>query len=202
MRCCSPAMYRGIRNTIFPLPSLAKTQRFNAMDRKKFIKSASLLTGGAVIAPALGGNSPLMASQTSNTLKLKKGVSFYMIKEELSLVDKCKLAKDLGFDGVEFNSPVDFSLDELLAAKEKSGIEIPSVVNKDHWSKPLSDPDPEVRQFIIDSVAKSLADVKALGGDTVLVVPGVVDEKVPYGVAYRNALDSVRKLLPHAEKTG
>ncbi|MEC3880927.1 sugar phosphate isomerase/epimerase family protein [Parapedobacter sp. 10938] len=172
------------------------------MDRKNFIKSASLLAGGAVVAPALGGASPLMAKPVGNTLKLKKGVSFYMIKEELSLVDKCKLVKDLGFDGVEFNSPVDFSLDEMLEAKEKAGIEIPSVVNKDHWSKPLSDPDPEVRQFTIDSVAKSLADVKALGGDTVLVVPGVVNEKIPYGVAYRNALDSVRKLIPHAEKTG
>lgn len=135
-------------------------------------------------------------------MKLKKGVSFYMIKEELSLVDKCKLVKDLGFDGMEFNSPVDVTLDELLEAKEKSGIEIPSVVNKDHWSKPLSDPDAEVRQFTIDSVAKSLDEVKALGGDTVLVVPGVVNEKVPYGVAYRNALDSVRKLIPCVEKTG
>lgn len=158
------------------------------------------MAGGAVAAPALARSSPLNAKSTGNTLKLKKGISFYMIKEELSLVDKCKLVMDLGFDGVEFNSPVDFSLDELLAAKEKSGIEIPSLVNKDHWSKPLSDPDPEVRQYTIDSVAKSLEEVKVLGGDTVLVVPGVVNEKVPYGVAYRNALDSIRKLIPYAEK--
>lgn len=171
------------------------------MDRKSFIKSASLLAGGAVAAPALGGNQ-LFAQQKPNPMKLKKGVSFYMIKEELSLVDKCKLVKDLGFDGMEFNSPVDVTLDELLEAKEKSGIEIPSVVNKDHWSKPLSDPDPEVRQFTIDSVAKSLEEVKALGGDTVLVVPGVVNEKISYGEAYRNALDSVRKLIPNVEKTG
>lgn len=171
------------------------------MDRKEFIKSASLLAGGGVVAPTLGGNQ-LFAQQKADPMKLKKGVSFYMIKEELSLVDKCKLVKDLGFDGMEFNSPVDVTLDELLEAKEKSGIEIPSVVNKDHWSKPLSDPDPEVRQFTIDSVAKSLDEVKALGGDTVLVVPGVVNEKVPYAVAYRNALDAVRKLIPYVEKTG
>lgn len=155
-----------------------------------------------MITPALGNAGSLARHQAANPLNLKKGVSFYMIEEELSLVDKCKLAKDLGFDGVEFNSPVDFSVDELLNAREKSGIEIPSVVNKDHWSKPLSDPDPSVRQFIIGSVAKSLEEVKALGGDTVLVVPGVVNEKVSYAVAYRNALDSVRKLIPHVEKTG
>src|SRR3546814_17982523 len=100
-----------------------------------------------------------------------------MIKEELSLVDKCKLVKDLGFDGVEFNSPVDFSLDEMLEAKEKSGIEIPSVVTKDHWSNKLSDTDPEVRQYNTDTVAKSLAEVKALGGDTGRGGPGLGTEK-------------------------
>jgi hexulose-6-phosphate isomerase len=84
---------------------------------------------------------------------LKKGLGYGMIKEELSLTDKFKLVKDLGFDGVELNSPVEFSLSELLDAKEKSGIEIPSVVNKDHWSKPLSHPDPQVREQCIRSVA-------------------------------------------------
>src|SRR5690606_35747342 len=114
MRSCFPETCRGIRNMISPLLSPAKKQPFD-MDRKNFIKSASLLAGGAVAAPVLAGNSPLMAKPAGNALKLKKGVSFYMIKEELSLVDKCKLVKDLGFDGVEFNSPVDFSLEELVA---------------------------------------------------------------------------------------
>lgn len=104
--------------------------------------------------------------------------------------------------GIEFNSPVEFTIKELIEARNKSGIELPSVVNKDHWSKPLSDPDPSVRQFIIDSVAKSLHDVKELGGDTVLVVPGVVNDNVSYEMAYKNSLDSIRKLIPHVEKTG
>src|SRR5690554_6657434 len=171
------------------------------MDRKQFITSASLLAGGTMIAPTLGNATSLAGRQATNPPKLKKGVGFGMIDGDLSLVDKCKLAKDLGFDGVEFDSPVDFSMDELLDAREKSGIEIPSVVNKDHWSKPLSDRDPSVRQFTIDSVAQSLQDVKELGGDTVLVVPGVVNEKVSYGQAYKNSLDSIRKLIPHVEKT-
>ncbi len=72
-----------------------------------------------------------------------------MIKEELSLTDKFKLAVDLGFNGVELNSPVDFNMPEILEAKAKSGgIELPSVVNKDHWSSPLSDPDPAVRKSV------------------------------------------------------
>ncbi len=153
------------------------------------------------MAPALSGAAgPVYGQRTA--MNLKKGLGYGMIKENLPLLDKLKLVKDLGFDGVEFNSPVDIPLRELLEAKDRSGIEIPSVVNTDHWSKPLSDPDAGVRQHTIDSVARSLAEVKELGGDTVLVVPGVVNEKVPYEVAYGNALDSVRKLIPHVEKTG
>jgi hexulose-6-phosphate isomerase len=91
---------------------------------------------------------------------------------------------------------------ELLSAKEKSGIELPTVVNKDHWRSPLSDPDPAVRKKCIESIALSLKQVKELGGDTVLVVPGVVNEKVSYEQAYINAMQSIRELIPYAEETG
>src|SRR5690606_13563518 len=121
---------------------------------------------------------------STEKLTLKKGLGFGMIKEDLSLADKFKLVKDLGFDGIELNSPVDFNKSEVISANEKSGIELPSVVNKDHWQIPLSDPDPKVREQIIKSIATSLLEVKEFGGDTVLVVPGVVNEKVSYEQAY------------------
>ena len=171
------------------------------MDRKKFIKTATLIAGGtAVAAPFVSAS----VSQSIPVVKvtLKKCLGFGMIKEDLSLADKFKLVKDLGFNGIELNSPVDFDKSEILEAKAKSGIELPSVVNKDHWTKPLSDPDPQVRLQCIQSVAQSLQDIKDLGGDTVLVVPGVVNEKVSYEQAYNTSQDSIRKLIPYAEKTG
>src|SRR5690606_7953148 len=133
------------------------------------------------LAQAANGLAP--AGQTASG-KLKTGLGFGMITEELSLIDKFKLVKDLGFDGIEFNGPVDIHVKELRDAANKTGVQIPSLVNKDHWSKPLSDPDPSVRQFTIDSVAKTLEEVKELGGDTVLVVPGVVNDSVSYEQAY------------------
>ena len=170
------------------------------MLRRDFIASASLLAGGLVSAPLIGKSESL--SPTPEMPKLKKGLGFGMIQEEIPLLDKLKLVKDLGFDGVEFNSPVDFSLKEIVDAKEKTGILLPSTVNKDHWSKPLSDPDPSVRAAIIDSITKSLEQTKELGGDTVLIVPGVVNEKVSYEAAYNTALESIRKLIPVVERTG
>ena len=171
------------------------------MNRKNFIKSAALLAGVATIIPTVSAGTAPKAG-TAGKVALKKSLGFGMIKEELPLADKFKLVKDLGFDGVELNSPTDMDKNEILEAKAKSGIELPSVVNKDHWSKPLTDPDPAVRQQCILSVARSLQEVKDFGGDTVLVVPGVVNEKVSYEQAYNTALNSVRELIPYAEKTG
>lgn len=171
------------------------------MNRKDFLKSVAIVAGATAMTPS-SVSASLLKEKKSMKTAMKKGVGLGMIKEDLSLTDKFKLVKDLGFDGVELNSPLDMKLSVVLSAKEKSGIELPSVVNKDHWSLPLSDPDPQVRQQCIESVAKSLEEVKELGGDTVLVVPGVVNEKVSYEQAYYNSQNSIRELIPYAEKTG
>jgi hexulose-6-phosphate isomerase len=172
------------------------------MNRKNFLK----ISTGMVAATALPLTSMANPSRAEDKIikkvVLKKSLVFGMIDEELSLLDKFKLVKDLGFDGVELNSPNDFDKREIIEAIEKTGIELPSVINKDHWSKPLSDPDPAVREACIESVAISLQDIKDYGGDTVLVVPGVVDDKVSYEQAYIQSQASIRELIPFAEKTG
>lgn len=173
------------------------------MNKREFIKSAAFLTGAAAISPLASAKEYGYAKEpSSKSVTLKKGLVFGMIKEDVSITDKFKIARDAGFDGVELNSPTEFSISEILEAKEKSGIILPSVINKDHWSLPLSDQDQEVRQKCIHSIAKSLEEVKEFGGDTVLVVPGVVNEKVSYEQAYNTSLDSIRKLIPFVEKTG
>ena len=185
------------------------------MNKRDFLKSAAVIAGATTVSPLFssGMKSSSIASglttasanmnmQSTGKVTLKKSLGLGMITEDLSLSDKFKLAKDLGFDGVELNSPVDFTLDEINKAKANSGIETPTVVNKDHWRVPLSDPDPEVRKNCIVSVAKSLEEIKELGGDTVLVVPGVVNDKVSYEDAYYRSQNSIRELIPYAEKTG
>ena len=172
------------------------------MNRKEFLKSAAIITGAAAAAPYASASASVFQNSAMRKVALKKSLGLGMIKEELSLTDKFKLVKDLGFDGVELNSPVDFSISEILKAKSASGIELPTVVNKDHWSAPLSDPDPAVRKKCIVSVAKSLQEVRDLGGDTVLVVPGVVNEKVSYEQAYITSQNAIRELIPYAEETG
>ena len=170
------------------------------MNKRSFLKSAAAIAGASAVMPFASAS--VLPHKLGKEVVLKKSLGLAMIKEELSLTDKFKLAKSLGFDGVELNSPADFKMAEILEAQKKSGIELPTVVNKDHWNFPLSDPDPGVRKKCIESVAQSLREVKELGGDTVLVVPGVVNEKVPYEQAYITSQNAIRELIPYAEKTG
>ena len=161
----------------------------------------SAITPFATVSGA-NGTSSVSAQQDSAKVSLKKALVFGMIRDKVSLTDKFKIAREAGFDGIELNSPTDFPLSDILQAKKSAGLELPSVINKDHWSKPLSDPDQQIRQQCIDSVIKSMHEVKELGGDTVLVVPGVVNEKVSYEQAYITSQSAIRELIPYAEKTG
>lgn len=177
---------------VTPFASAAGIQEKSEVTEIKGTSGAS----GAASNPTASG------AGIHTKVTLKKSLGFGMIKEELSLTDKFKLIKDLGFDGVELNSPTEFAISDILKAKAASKIELPSVVNKDHWSVPLSDPDPTVRKKCIESIVKSLQEVKELGGDTVLVVPGVVNDKVSYEQAYITSQQSIRELIPYAEKAG
>lgn len=138
----------------------------------------------------------------SETPLNKKSLKWGMIKEDLSILDKFKLVKELGFDGIELDSPSDLDINEVLSARDATGIVIPGLVNSLHWSKPLSDPDSSVRSACTASMKTAFEQCKQLGGTTVLLVPGVVKEHISYDEAWDRSTEEIFKMLPDAEKTG
>lgn len=169
------------------------------MNRKTFLKYSATAMGAAAMAPSLwaAGVAPKLDQPLT-----KKSLKFGMIKEDLSVLDKFKLVKDLGFQGVELDSPNELNEKEILEARDKTGIEIPGVVNSVHWKAPLSDPDPAVRAKCVAAMKTALHACKKYGGTTVLLVPAVVNEHVSYVDAYKRSQEEIRKLLPIAEETG
>lgn len=168
------------------------------MNRKSFLKITAGVAAGSLASPEIFANN----YERKNKLGIKKSLKFGMVKEDLSVMDKFKLLKDLGFHGVELDSPNDLNKKEILEARDKTGLEIPGTVNSVHWASPLSDPDPKVRKKCVKSMKTALRDTKEYGGTTVLLVPGVVNEKVSYNDAYHRSQEEIKKLLPEAEKTG
>ena len=170
------------------------------MNRKEFIKYTASAAAGIALAPSFLNQAK--AQTMVDAPLIKKSLKFGMVKEDLSILDKFKLLKDLGFDGVEMDSPNELDNKEIFKARDITGLEIPGVVNSYHWKYPLSDPDPKVRAQCVESMKTALRDCKAYGGTTVLLVPAVVKAEVGYEEAYKRSQEEIRKILPVAEETG
>lgn len=125
-----------------------------------------------------------------------------MIEEDLSIGDKFRLIADLGFDGIELDAPNELPLAEILAARDATGLAIPGVVNAVHWKTPLTDPDPGIREACVTATIAALKQAKAYGAETMLLVPGVVNDTTSYAQAYDRAVEGIDRLLPHAEEIG
>jgi len=113
-----------------------------------------------------------------------------------------QLLKEAGFEGVELISPNAMDSNEVLRARDQTGLVIHGVSGSRHWRDTLSDPDPAVVARGMAAIRQEFADCKAYGGTTVLVVPAVVTKKVGYRDAYRRSQENIRKLIPDAEQHG
>ena len=164
------------------------------MHRRSFLKYAATTT----VATGLLGQISTQAGQQAP--KLRKALQFGMLPKNLSDADKFKLAKECGFDGVE-----GYPMDDLDAARRlgglarEAGVPIHSIVYGG-WGAPFSDPDPKVIDKGMAGMETALRSAKALGAETVLLVPGIVTETVGYGDAYKRSQEHIRKLLPLAEQ--
>ncbi|HWA98028.1 MAG TPA: sugar phosphate isomerase/epimerase family protein [Pirellulales bacterium] len=165
----------------------------HAANRRDFLHAAGATIAAASLAPLAAA-----APSASSEKKFKKAVKYGMIKHAGSIMDKFKLLSDLGFDGVEVDGPTSLDKDELLAARDKTGIEIPGVVEATHWKDTFSDPRAEVRAKAVETLEGALRDAKLLGATSVLLVPAVVSKEVSYADAYKRSQEAIRKALPLA----
>lgn len=133
---------------------------------------------------------------------MKKGICIGSLPGDTTEA-RFKLAKAAGFDGVEIGT-LENEADRLQTKHlaTQHGIELFSVMNAKHWSHPLSDDDESVRAASCDGVLESMATATAIGADTVLLVPAVVNEATPYELAYHRSHTEIRKLIPHATAKG
>jgi hexulose-6-phosphate isomerase len=108
-----------------------------------------------------------------------------MVEGNLSVEDKFRLLKEIGFDGTEYRRRDGIDPKVLLKASDKTDLPIHGVVNS-------SNPD-----------LKGAIDLaEHLGGSSVLYVAGRVNASRSYDDNYRESQQIIRKAIPHAEKKG
>jgi hexulose-6-phosphate isomerase len=133
--------------------------------------------------------------------RIKKAVQIYMLPKTLSYADRFKLARDVGFDGVEAQTIEDPKVaEEIKKASEDARIPIHSVMNMAHWKNPLSSDDPALVKKSLEGMKTSLHNAKLWGAETVLLVPGIVDANTRYQDAWTRSQKNIRTLIPLAEE--
>lgn len=161
-----------------------------SLNRRSFLHLAG--TAGAL---ALASGS---VSAQNPGRKIKKGIMGATVGVKGSTLEKFKAVKEAGFAGIEPMSHMD--RDEVRKALDETGLVCASVCGAHHWSKPLTHPSENIRKEGLDALLHTLRDAKAYGAESILLVPGVCNETIPYDVAMERAFTEISKAVALAEE--
>ena len=170
------------------------------MHRREFLKTSTGALALAALAPGAFAAEEKTPEAAASKRAIKKGIMWATVGVKGSVLEKMQAIKEAGFEGTEMMSHMD--QDEVLRARDATGLTIPSVCGRDHWSKPLSSPDPKVRAEGLEALKQTLRDGKRYGASSVLLVPGVVTKDIAYDDAYKRSQAEIRKAIPLAEELG
>ncbi|HUR57382.1 MAG TPA: sugar phosphate isomerase/epimerase family protein [Opitutaceae bacterium] len=163
--------------------------------RREFIRNSL----GLALAAGLAGRG-IAAAGAGTRRALKKG---YMLNAfpgaNIPLPRQFELLKAAGFDGVEPRSHL--NQDEVLRARDATGLEIPSVTCGQH-SRMLAQPNPGAQRTGVEGIQQALRDAKRYGASSILVVPGLVSEAISYRENWDRTVAGIRECIPLATELG
>ena len=161
------------------------------MNRRSFLKITAAGAAAAAVLPS-----------ASAALKrnLRKAIMYSTIGVKGSVLEKYRVMKEAGFEGVEPMGGMD--RDEVLAAFKETGLKAASVCDHIHWVKPLSAPDEGTRKLGLDGLLLSLQDAHAYGAGSVLLVPGIARDGVSYDQCWERSIVEIKKAIPVAKELG
>jgi len=146
-------------------------------------------------------SSAAAAASATGRLPIGKGILLGMLPRNMSYAERCRLAREVGFEALEVGTIEDpAEAAEIKKAAEAAGLRIHSVMNQAHWKYPLSSADPDVVERSIQGMQTSLENARLWGADVVLLVPAVVNAETGYREAWERSQRQIRRLLPLAER--
>ena len=172
------------------------------IDRRAFLQAAARCATVAGFGAAAGSSPAAETASPGSDKKIKKSLKFNMVTGPGSVLEKFKMLKEVGFDGVELDSPTALDKKEILQARDATGLVINGTVDAVHWKEPLSSPSDDVRAGALAALKTALRETKEFGGSSVLLVPAVVNKQISYDDAYTRSQAEIREALPVAEETG
>ena len=165
------------------------------MNRRDFCKTA-----GA--AAAVAATSTLQAEDKKRA-RANQGLIYKSVKwGGKPNLSRMKKLKELGFDGIEGSAP-GMDVGGMRKACEEVGLPMHGVVYNKHWNKRLSSPDKAVRDEGRTGLEAAIRESKAVGGSSVLLVPGAVKgPNETHEQVWERSITEIRKVIPLASKLG
>ncbi len=170
--------------------------------RRGFIKKAAL--GSLAATPLV---SQLLAAQAEKVVapvaplegRLFKTLKYGMIKGG-SVLERFNMAKEAGFEAIEFNTP-GIPIEQAKAAIKETGIIVDGTVCGSHWAVRHSDPKPEVRAKALKDLKTGIDETRAVGGSTILLVVGHGKDGTQEEV-WKRSVENIKLAVPYAAKNG
>lgn len=169
-----------------------------AMNRREFLK-----TSGAGLAAGMMGKGFAMGSAHSGK-RIYKAVKVTMIRTEMSILDKFRISKEAGFDGISLMAPGWFEVKDILRAQDMTGLRIHNVNDATHWKIRLSDPDPTVRKQAIQDMRDTIHFANDTGADSILLVVGKVTDPANenHDQVWERSTQAINETIPLAAELG
>lgn len=173
--------------------------------------SALATAGVSGLAPSLT-NSATAANPASPIVtppsgkKLLLSCKLGMIAKErdgrkLGIVERLSMAREAGFDGVDFDEAGSFTPQQARDAVRESGVFVHNAINHAHWSVRLTDPSADQRAKARANLEHCLKVSHAAGGSGVLIVIGK-GEDGPSAEIEERCRQELKHLLPTAASLG
>lgn len=164
--------------------------------RRRFLTTGTLATTAGLLHQASADHHGKKKNRI--LLSLKGG----MCRDGKTLQEKFTILKELGYDGVELDSPGGQNKEEARKASDHLKFPVHGVVDSIHWGTTLSHPSEETRQKGLEGLQTAIRESHSVGGSSVLLVPAVVNKEVTQQLAWDRSIEQIRKALPLAAKLG
>lgn len=140
-----------------------------------------------------------------------KSISFWSMPPGTDVEQGMKLAKQVGFQGIELTVDesgelsLETGADDLARIRDLAAtldVALPTIATGLGWTYPVVGPDPTLCEKGRQVVRKCLEIAQALGASVILCVPGSVTNNFPYDAACDQLIPAFKELGAEAQERG
>lgn len=171
-----------------------------SLSRRTFLTGSAGLVADAVSRPHSSVADE--AAEFPHGRHLYKSLKWNMVRLPGTVFQQFSTLKQIGYDGVELNSPGGIDPPQAIQASQQAGIPIEGIVNSTHWKVRHSDPDPTVRARALSNMREAMNYASEVGANSVLLVPGKVTdvEDENHDQVWERSITAIRELTGLAEQ--